>query len=178
MERFRQYLGLAGAAGLVVAADQWSKYLIRLRLGPAEQWVPWDWLAPYARLINSSNTGAAFGIFPDGGLIFTVIAILVSAAILYYFPQVPTSQWYVRLALALQLGGALGNLIDRLLQGGRVTDFISLGRFPVFNLADASISAGVAILVLSMIREERQGRGPDAESEAEVATNEPEHSPG
>jgi lipoprotein signal peptidase len=63
----------------VVAADQWSKYLIRLRLVPGEQWAPWDWLQPYARLIHSSNTGAAFGIFPDGGLIFTVIAILVSA---------------------------------------------------------------------------------------------------
>lgn len=178
MERARQYLGLAGAAGLVIAADQWSKYLIRMRLEPAQQWVPWDWLAPYARLIHSSNTGAAFGIFPDGGLIFTVIAILVSAAILYYFPQVPTVQWYVRLALALQLGGALGNLIDRLLQGGRVTDFISVGRFPVFNLADASISVGVAILVVTMIIEERRGKGTVPESETEVAASEPDPSPG
>jgi signal peptidase II len=177
VERVRQYLSLVGASGLVVAADQWSKYLIRLRLVPGEQWAPWDWLQPYARLIHSSNTGAAFGIFPDGGLIFTVIAILVSGAILYYFPRVPIGQWHVRLALALQLGGAVGNLIDRLLQAGRVTDFISLGGFPVFNLADASISVGVAILVVTMILEERRGQRSGQELEGEVAASEPEHSP-
>jgi signal peptidase II len=169
---------LIGTSGLVVAADQWSKYLVRLRLAPGEQWAPWDWLHPYARLINSSNTGAAFGIFPDGGLIFTVIAILVSAAILYYFPRVPRTQWYVRLALALQLGGAVGNLIDRLLQAGRVTDFISLGGFPVFNLADASISAGVAILIVTMLLEERHGKRSGAQGEGEVAASEPERTPG
>jgi signal peptidase II len=177
VDRLRHYFSLIGASGLLVAADQWSKYLIRMRLAPGEQWAPSDWLQPYARLINSSNTGAAFGIFPDGGLIFTVIAILVSAAILYYFPRVPRGQWYVRLALALQLGGAVGNLIDRLLQSGRVTDFISLGEFPVFNLADASISAGVTILVITMLLEERRGKRSGAEAEAEVTTSEAERSP-
>jgi len=90
---------------------------------------------------------------------------------------VPIGQWHVRLALALQLGGAVGNLIDRLLQAGQVTDFISLGGFPVFNLADASISAGVAILVVTMILEERRGKPAGAELEGEVAASEPEHSP-
>jgi signal peptidase II len=75
------------------------------------------------------------------------------------------------------LGGAVGNLIDRLLQAGRVTDFISLGGFPVFNLADASISAGVAILVVTMILEERRGQHSAQELEGEVAASEPEHSP-
>jgi len=175
VERVRHYLSLVGAAGLVVAADQWSKYIVRLRLAPGEQWAPWEWLQPHARLIHSSNTGAAFGIFPDGGLIFTVIAILVSGAILYYFPRVPSGQWHVRLALALQLGGAIGNLIDRLLQSGRVTDFISLGSFPVFNLADASISAGVSVLVVTMVLEERRGKRGGAELEPEAT---PESSAG
>jgi signal peptidase II len=58
-----------------------------------------------------------------------------------------------------------------------VTDFISLGGFPVFNLADASISAGVAILVVTMILEERRGKRAGTEPEAEVSASEPEHSP-
>ncbi len=167
----RDYLALAGISGFVVALDQWSKYLLRLRLVSGETWSPWDWLAPYARLVHSDNTGAAFGIFKDGALVFTVVAILVSAAIIYYFPRVPAGQRALRIALALQLGGALGNLIDRLLQAGRVTDLISLGSFPVFNLADASISIGVAILLGSMLVERREPAKPE-DSIAEV-----EHTP-
>jgi signal peptidase II len=75
---------------------------------------------------------------PSAGLIFSIVALAVSAAIIYYFPRVPENQAAVRVALALQLGGAVGNLIDRVLLG-TVTDFISLGAFPVFNVADASI---------------------------------------
>jgi signal peptidase II len=163
----RDYLGLAGISGFVVALDQWSKVLLRLRLAPGETWSPWEWLAPYARLVHSDNTGAAFGIFQDGALFFTVVAILVSAAIVYYFPRVPAEQRALRLALALQLGGAVGNLIDRLLQAGRVTDLISLGSFPVFNLADASISIGVAILLGSMLLQKRRPTAPE-ESLAEI----------
>jgi len=99
------------------------------------------------------------------------VAILVSAAIIYYFPRVPAGQRALRIALALQLGGAVGNLIDRLLQAGRVTDLISLGSFPVFNLADASISIGVAILLGSMLVQRRQPTEPE-DSLAEV-----EHTP-
>jgi signal peptidase II len=88
------------------------------------------------------------------GDIFTVLAIIVAIAILYYFPQVPRQDWLLRLAMCMQFGGALGNLIDRLIQG-HVTDFISLGAFPVFNVADSSISVGVAILVLGMWLKER-----------------------
>jgi signal peptidase II len=89
------------------------------------------------------------------------VAILVSAAIIYYFPRVPVEQRALRIALALQLGGAVGNLIDRLLQAGRVTDLISLGSFPVFNLADASISIGVAILLGSMLLQKRRPTEPE-----------------
>lgn len=117
--------------------------------------MPVEALAPYLRVVHWNNTGAAFGLFPSGGTLFTVIAVLVAGAILYYFPQVSSRNWWVRLALILQMGGAIGNLIDRLLQGP-VTDFISIGSFPVFNVADSSISIGVAILVVSMVVEERQ----------------------
>lgn len=141
-----------------MALDQWSKYFVRLRLPEREQWVPWEWLAPYARIVNSNNTGAAFGIFKDGALFFTIVAVLVSIAIVYYWHKVPSDQIALRIALALQLGGALGNLIDRLLQSGRVTDFISVGRFPVFNIADAAIFIGVVILLASSFLEGRGSR--------------------
>jgi signal peptidase II len=146
---------LIGCAGLMVALDQWTKYLVRTRLAVGETWMPIAWLAPFARVIHWNNTGAAFGLFPSASLIFTVVAALVSVAILYYFPRVPGTQWPLRFALILQFAGALGNLIDRLVVG-TVTDFISLGTFPVFNLADASISVGVAVLVAGMWLEERR----------------------
>lgn len=156
MRKYLQgYSFLLAQATLVISLDQWTKALIRARLDFGEIWSPWNWLTPYARLVHWKNSGAAFGMLQGFGDVFTVLAVLVAAAILYYFPQVPRHDWPLRLAMGLQLGGALGNLIDRLSQG-YVTDFISIGTFPVFNLADASISVGVAILVLGMWIKERR----------------------
>lgn len=157
MTRARDYWILIAIAGLIVALDQWTKYLVRSRLALGEIWSPIPALAPYARIVHWNNTGAAFGLFPSGGLAFTIVAIVVSLAIIYYFPRVPGGQPILRLALALQLGGAIGNLIDRLLVG-TVTDFISVGSFPVFNVADSGISIGVALLVAAMWVEERRHR--------------------
>jgi signal peptidase II len=154
--KVRNYLFLLGIAGAAVALDQWTKYLVRIRLELGEPWMPVAWLAPYARVVHWRNTGAALGLFPSGGLLFTAIAVVVSLAILYYFPRVPARQIPLRLALALQLGGAIGNLIDRLIYG-TVTDFIAVGSFPVFNLADASIFIGVAVLAASMWVDDRRG---------------------
>jgi len=165
LAKARDYLVLLGLAGLVVALDQWTKYLVRSRLAVAEPWSPWEWMAPYARIVHWNNTGAAFGIFQSGGMVFTVVAFVVAAAIIYYYPRIPSGQLPLRLALGLQLGGAVGNLIDRL-TNGTVTDFISIGSFPVFNVADASISTGVAILVAAMWIEERRRR---AEAKASPA---------
>jgi len=157
VSKVRKYFFLVGIAGVVIALDQWTKYLVRSRLEVGASWSPYDWLMPYARIINWNNTGAAFGLFKSWGLVITVIAILVSLAILYYFPRIPSAQVALRLAMSMQLGGAMGNLIDRLIHG-TVTDFISVGSFPVFNVADACISIGVAILVAARWLEERRER--------------------
>ncbi|MGD8814052.1 MAG: signal peptidase II [Anaerolineales bacterium] len=170
------YLVLLGIAGAIVALDQWTKYLVRTRLDFGEAWSPWDWLMPYARIVHWNNTGAAFGLFPAGGVIFTVVAVLVAAAILYYYPQVPRSQIGVRIALPMQLAGALGNLIDRL-SIGTVTDFVSLGAFPVFNVADASISIGVAVLVVFMWLEDRRTRKTKDAQEAKDDPDDGEPTP-
>lgn len=157
----RDYAYLLGIAGFIIILDQVTKYLVRTYLPIGEYWAPWPWLLPYARIIHVSNAGAAFGLFQGFGDIFTILAIIVSIVILYYFPRVPRGDWALRLAMGLQLGGAIGNLIDRVTQGS-VTDFISVGNFAVFNVADASISIGVAILIIGMwVKEREQESSPD-----------------
>ena len=150
----RDYGYLLTLAALIITLDQWTKALVRSNLDFEEIWSPWHWLLPYARIVHWKNTGAAFGMLQGFGGVFTVLAIVVALAILYYFPRVPREDWVLRLAMGMQFGGALGNLIDRLTQG-YVTDFISIGTFPVFNVADSSISIGVAILIVGMWYRER-----------------------
>jgi signal peptidase II len=150
------YLPLVLVGGAVVALDQWSKYLVRTNLTLGETWMPLAWLAPYARVVHWRNSGAAFGMFQGGGMIFTGLAAIVAVLILYYFPRVPRNERYLRVAMGLQFGGALGNLIDRLMHDFLVVDMISVGEFPVFNVADASVSVGVAVLVLGIWLSDRQ----------------------
>jgi signal peptidase II len=149
------YVVLIGVAGLIVALDQWTKYLVRTLIPFGGSWSPWPWLEPYARIVHWNNTGAAFGMFQGFGLVFTVLAFVVAIGILYYFPRVPRADWPLRIAMVMMLGGAVGNLIDRLTIG-TVTDFVSLGTFAVFNVADASISVGTAILIVAVWLSERK----------------------
>jgi signal peptidase II len=167
------YLMLIGISGVIVAFDQWTKYLVRTRLELGESWAPNESIGQFIRIVHWKNTGAAFGIFPQGGTVFTIIAILVAVAILYYWPKVDSSQVALRLALAMQLGGAIGNLASRLGQG-IVTDFISVGSFPVFNVADSSISVGVAILIVATWMDERKRRQVENEQDEKGATVERE----
>ena len=161
MKRLIEKYGmLFSVAGLIVLFDQWTKSLVRENLPLGATWLPesLEWLSPYARFMHWHNTGAAFGMFQNGAMVFTALACLVVGAIIYYFPQVEKHDWTLRLAMSMQLGGALGNLLDRLLREGRVTDFISVGSFAVFNVADASISIGTAILLLGVYLQERAAK--------------------
>lgn len=157
---FFDFVILIMIAGSIVFLDYWTKDLVRQSLNLGESWMPLEWLTPYARIVHWRNSGAAFGMFQNGGLIFTILAIIVSIFIIYYFPQIPRKEWALRLAMGMQLGGALGNLLDRLLFSGYVTDFISIDAFPVFNIADSSIFIGVCVLILgvwiSEMKEKRQ----------------------
>ena len=163
---FPMYLKLFGITGAIVALDQWTKWLVRENIPFRTQWLPesLEWLMPYARLVHWYNTGAAFGMFQGGSLIFTILAFIVIGVIIFYYPQVESEGWMFQLALAMQMSGALGNLIDRLLLDGKVTDFISVGTFPVFNVADASITVGTGILLLGVYLSERAAR---SQAEAE-----------
>lgn len=155
MKKLRSYLLLVGIAGAVLALDQWTKALIRSNLAVGETWMPLEWLEPFARIIHWHNTGAAFGLFPGASTVFTIIAFGVAVGIFLYFPTIPKEQLAMRIAVAMMLGGATGNLVSRLIVGS-VTDFISVGRFPVFNVADSSITVGTAIMILAMWLEERR----------------------
>ena len=152
----QKYWAIALIAAVIVALDQWTKWLVRTNIPAGASWLPdsLQWLSPYARIVHWYNTGAAFGIFQGGGMVFTVLAFIVIGAILFYFPQVDKSDWTLRLAMSMQLGGAIGNLTDRLTMG-HVTDFISIGSFAVFNVADASISVGAAVLLFGVWMMER-----------------------
>lgn len=167
-KRIVDYLYLFGFAGLIVALDQWTKTAVRRRLAFGLSWSPWDWLEPYARIVHWQNTGAAFGLGQNLSVVFMLLTIVVVAMILYYFPSIPRQEWPLRVALCMQLGGAIGNLIDRLTQNGSVTDFISVGRFPVFNVADSSISIGVAVLVVGMWIQERRTEAASSQSDSPV----------
>lgn len=144
---YPDYRFLFSVAGLIILVDQITKFIIRHTIPFGQAWMPLTWLAPYARFVNWHNQGAAFGMLQGFGGVFGLLAIIVSFAIIIYFPVIPRHDKWMRLALAMQLAGAVGNLLDRLFIGA-VTDFLSVWTFPVFNVADASISVGVAILII------------------------------
>jgi len=144
---------------LVVALDQATKALIRAWLAPAESW-PRGW--ELIRISNVENTGAAFGILQGAGgflVVTSVVAVVAVLAFLFWAP--PHSRTY-RAALALILGGAVGNLIDRVTRGS-VTDFIDPTHYPAFNVADSSIVIGVGLLVLLSFLDD--GSGPPDRAE-------------
>jgi signal peptidase II len=141
-------------AGLVVALDQVTKHLVRANLALGES-VPEE--GP-VRITHVTNTGAAFGILQGQTLFLMVTTFFGLAAILLYYLYPPMEHGILRLALGLQLGGAAGNLADRV-RLGEVTDFIDIGPWPAFNVADSSIVVGVAIIIgFFLLAESRQRR--------------------
>lgn len=154
---FSTYWFLALVAGVIVILDQITKVVVRQNLTVGQAWAPWDWMLPFVRIIHWQNTGVAFGMFQGMGTVFAILAAMVSVGLIYYYPRVPKKDWIMRLALGMMLAGALGNLIDRIYQG-HVTDFISVGTFAVFNVADSSITVGVIVLFLGIYFEERRNK--------------------
>jgi signal peptidase II len=146
----RRYIAFTIAAALSVLADQITKVMARANLVPghATTFIDgfWDWLLSF-------NTGVAFGLFRNtpGARIFLTIIGLAACAVLVLIVKRTADRARNAAALGLVLGGALGNLIDRI-AFGKVTDFVSwrVGDFhwPQFNVADASLVVGVVLLVL------------------------------
>ena len=151
----KSYLFLLILAGIIIILDQYTKNLVRTNLNYGEVWTPWEWLMPYARVVHWYNTGVAFGMFQGMGLLFTFLPLVVVILILIFYSRLAGENWWLRSAIGLELGGEIGNLIDRV-KIGHVTDFISVGNFAVFNIADASITVGVAVMLIALWQEEKK----------------------
>ena len=140
------------AAPLVVAADQFSKTWVR---SYPEGHVIYE--LGFLRLVHVQNTGASFGMFQGHSSVLMVVAAVGIVALLLLlivlrrrFPMLAGMANMI--ALSLMLGGAVGNLIDRLLNDGSVTDFLAVGIWPAFNVADSSVVIGAAIAAYSLVR--------------------------
>jgi signal peptidase II len=156
---------LPGVATVTLVIDRVSKWVVvdSLRLG--ESWNPVAALERWVSLTYVTNTGAAFGLFPDHGTLFMIIAVVVVAVTVFYYRYLPGDRWLVHTGLGLQLGGALGNLLDRL-RYGHVIDFVDFKVWPVFNLADTAIVVAVTILAWHLWRDERpSAKGLEVPSE-------------
>lgn len=146
MPRFARWLGLAG---LVIVLDQLSKFWVVSALGPGRSIE----LTPFLNLVFVYNPGAAFSFLSEAGgwqrWFFVVLALAVSAWLTFLMRR-HAAERLLPLAAALIMGGALGNVIDRI-RFGAVVDFVDLHaagwHWPAFNVADAAISAGVALLI-------------------------------
>ena len=137
---------------IIVVADQWTKGLIRTNLAIGESTFDLGWF----RLTHIQNTGGAFGILPDQSLLLIVvgfieIVILLLAGTFVYprYPFLNNLSGYI--SLGIILGGAVGNLTDRLLFNGSVTDFLYLSFWPSFNVADSAIVCGSIIVIILLI---------------------------
>ena len=142
--------GSLGLAALVVSADQSSKQWAVARYGAGVGDGP-HWLGGWFGFSYTTNSGAAFGLLADRNLLFLFIGLVVIAVIALSWRYLPGGKLLLRISLGLQLGGALGNLLDRLRQG-YVVDFIQVRGWPVFNLADSAICCGVALLMWYLLR--------------------------
>ena len=157
-------------AGILVALDQITKTWIRSNLGMGETYCFIDSICEHVRFVHWFNTGVAFGMFQGNGTLFKITSTIIALAIIAFYSQIPEKDWLLRLALAFETGGAIGNLVDRYMIG-HVTDFISVGNFAVFNIADACINIGVAFMLLSVLLEEIRLR-KEKKLEAEIETEE------
>ena len=146
---------------MVVVLDQLTKARIAATLAPGESM---SVVGDVVRLVHYQNSGALFGLLPHSATAFGAISIAVVAAIVWYESRAGASR-YVTVTLGLLLGGALGNLADRL-RLGYVIDFVDAGlgslRFWTFNVADASISLAIVLLFLASVRPALPATGPAA----------------
>ncbi|TME28154.1 MAG: signal peptidase II [Chloroflexi bacterium] len=147
---------VAGVALAVFVADRITKTWVveNIPVGTARP-IAGD----YIRIVHAQNTGAAFGLLPERTTLLSILSVVAVLAIVYYYRQIASSSWIVSATLGMQLGGASGNLLDRVTQG-YVVDFVDVGvgdiRFWAFNVADSSIVVGIVLVTAALWFEERR----------------------
>ena len=130
----------------VFAADQLTKFIIKSNMRIGESW-PAEGLV---RITHGTNTGTAFGLLPNQTLFLIFASLIAIGFLVYFYRAYALPKPILRFAIGLQLGGAFGNLFDRIAFGA-VTDFIHVGWWPIFNIADSSICVGMATLAIVVI---------------------------
>lgn len=165
----RRTLTFAATALTVVGLDRWTKNLATEHLlDSGVRSVPV--IGEYIRFTYVENRGAAFGVLQNQTAFFVLVGLVVISVIVASYRYIPEPSWLLNICLGLQMGGAVGNLIDRI-QVGYVVDFIDLTFWPVFNIADSAICIGVAGLAYTVLfppRRELVG-GPAADPRASDA---------
>src|SRR5256714_8957963 len=147
---------VAGVALAVFILDRVTKAWVseNIPLGTARPVI-----GDYVRIVHAQNTGAAFGLLPERTTLLSILSVVAVLAIVYYYRQIASSSWIVSATLGMQLGGASGNLLDRITQG-YVVDFVDVGvgdiRFWAFNVADSSIVVGIVLVTAALWFEERR----------------------
>lgn len=137
------FLALAAA---IVGLDQLTKWIIR---GWLERGEAYSLIWPL-KIVHVTNSGAAFGMFQGAGPLLVITSAVGMVAILVYLFNPGFAHPLMRLGLAFMLGGAVGNLIDRVSEG-RVVDFVKVPNFPAFNVADSAITIGVFFLIWALM---------------------------
>jgi signal peptidase II len=165
LKRFRLALILALA---IVSLDQFTKWLVTSNLQVDQFVYPIPALSGVLAINYVTNTGVAFGLFKDANTFFIVVMLIVIGVLLRYVWVMPPEARLAHGALGLLLSGAIGNLIDRL-RVGYVIDFVAVGSFPRFNVADSAVSIGVTLLALAWWLEHRRGSPVDAPIQSENA---------
>lgn len=150
------YVYLFLVAGIVIVFDQVTKILVRSELGVGESWMPWEAISDIAVVVHTWNTGMTLGFLQGTNGLFIALSEIICILIIFLYPSLIRHRdiRVVGLGLGLILGGAIGNLIDRLAVG-YVTDIFLVNLLPVFNLADIAIFIGGAILAFSLIFDQR-----------------------
>ena len=159
---------VGGVAVVVFILDRLTKNWVELNIPVYEGRPVIDDLL---RIVHTQNSGAAFGLLPERTTLLSVLSVVAVVAILFYYRHIASASPFIALTLGMQLGGALGNLVDRVGQG-YVVDFVDVGipggwRFWAFNVADSSIVLGILFVSILLWREDRrterraaQGEGP------------------
>ncbi|MHC0037239.1 signal peptidase II [Pseudoneobacillus sp. C159] len=143
---------------IVILLDQFTKWLVVKKMYLGESITI---IEDFLYITSHRNKGAAWGILQGQMWFFYVVTVIVIIGIIYYIQKHAKGKWVLGTSLGLMLGGAIGNFIDRLFRK-EVVDFVNTFifsyDFPVFNIADSALVIGVGLLMIQMIREERESK--------------------
>ena len=154
-EKLKHNALLIAIVTVVVALDQWTKILVSHKLALGESISPIKALERFFKIVHWHNTGATFGLFQNANIVLLITSIVIVFAVLYYYQGVQKNAWLAKVSLSLIVAGALGNIVDRI-KFSYVIDFLSFGRFPVFNVADSAVTVGVFLMVILFLMSENK----------------------